>query len=232
MRRCPRSRSSDRVTQSQSQAHEPRLVLASASPRRHELLAALGLPFEVAPADIDEMRADADPAHLAQHLALEKARTVAARLPAVVGQPWVVLGADTVVALNGRIMGKPRDAKDARTMLHTLRGRTHLVVTGLALLGEGREWVDSVRTDVRMRSYGQEEIEAYVARSALEDGPYDKAGAYAIQDTTFHPVAEARGCVCSVIGLSLWPVYSALRGAGIEAAAPALERCANCPLAA
>ena len=206
-------------------------MLASASPRRRELLAALGVPFEVEPADIEETRAELDPVRLAEGLALEKALAVASRFLAV-EQPSVVLGADTVVARDESILGKPRDAEDARAMLRALRGRTHLVVTGLAvLLGERRVSTGSVTTEVWMRAYSDEEIDAYVARSLLEDGPYDKAGAYAIQDTTFHPVAEARGCVCSVIGLPLWPVHSALRRAGIETAAPSLERCAICPLA-
>jgi len=219
------------VTRGPQQPPAPRLVLASASPRRRELLAALGVPFEVWPADIEETRTEPDPVRLALGLALEKARAVAARLAAVDDQPRVVLGADTVVALDGRILGKPRDAEDARAMLAALRGRTHLVVTGVAVLLGGSESLDSVTTDVRMRTYADEEIDAYVARPVLEDGPYDKAGAYAIQDTTFHPVAETDGCVGSVIGLPLWLAQQQLRNAGIEARAPTLERCASCPLA-
>jgi septum formation protein len=146
-----------------------------------------------------------------------------------------VLGADTVVALDGRVLGKPRDAGEARAMLGALRDRSHIVVTGLALLVDGpvdgRESVTSARTEVRMRAYDDAAVEAYVARTAIEDGPYDKAGAYAIQDATFHPVAETNGCVCSVIGLPLWPVQSMLRSAGIETGAPPLARCAGCPLA-
>lgn len=210
----------------------PRLVLASASPRRRELLAALGVPFEVVPAAIEESRAEPDPTRLAEALALDKARAVAARLakgPA--HEACAVLGADTVVALEGRVLGKPRDAEDARAMLAALRGRTHLVITGLALVLADRELVEAVRTEVRMRAYTDAEVDAYVRRTALEDGPYDKAGAYAIQDATFRPVAEAAGCVCSVIGLSLWRVHSMLRSAGVEAGAPGLERCLSCPLA-
>ena len=208
-------------------ARAPRLILASASPRRRELLALLGVPFEVVPADIDETPSGADPARLAERLALEKARAVASRLGAT--DHAAVLGADTVVALDGGVLGKPRDAEEARAMLDALRGRTHEVITALALILDGRATIEAVRTEVRMRDYAGAEVDAYVARTALEDGPYDKAGAYAIQDETFHPVAEAVGCVCSVIGLPLWRTHSLLRSAHIEAATPTLERCANCP---
>ncbi|MSP22844.1 MAG: septum formation protein Maf [Dehalococcoidia bacterium] len=205
-----------------------RLILASGSPRRRELLAQLGVPFDVIPANIDETPVEADPARLAERLALEKARAVASKLPR--GDDAAVLGADTVVALDGRVLGKPRDAAEAREMLGALRGRTHEVITGLALVVSDRATIEAVRTEVRMREYTNTEIEAYVARAALEDGPYDKAGAYAIQDATFHPVAEAIGCVCSVIGLPLWRAHSMLHSTHIEAAAPTIERCASCPL--
>jgi septum formation protein len=205
----------------------PRLILASASPRRRELLTLLDVRFEVVAADIDETPAGADPARLAERLALEKARVVASRLTP--GDRAAVIGADTVVALDGRVLGKPRDAEDVRAMLGALRGRTHEVITALALVVDGRATIEAVRTEIRMREYDDAEVAAYVARDALEDGPYDKAGAYAIQDETFHPVAEAIGCVCSVIGLPLWRTHSLLRSAHIEVAEPPLERCAGCP---
>ena len=206
-------------------------MLASSSPRRRELLAALGVRFDVIPADIEETYRDPDPVRVAEGLAIQKARAVASNVPARPGETAAVLGADTVVALHGRILGKPTDREEARATLRALRGRTHLVITGIALLVGKRELVDSVSTDVRMRGYSETEIERYVARSVVEDGPYDKAGAYAIQDVTFHPVAETRGCVCSVVGLPLWRVRSMLRATGIQAAAPALDRCVSCPLA-
>jgi septum formation protein len=206
-------------------------VLASGSPRRRELLNTLGVRFEVVPADIEETPRDPDPVHVAEGLALEKARAVASKLVDF-DEGYAVLAADTVVALDGVVLGKPRDVEEARAILHALRGRIHLVVTGVAMLRGHHCEVDSVSTEVRMRRYSDEEIDAYVARSVFEDGPYDKAGAYAIQDATFHPVAEAHGCVSSVIGLPLWRVRSMLQSAGIQAAPPALERCASCPLAA
>jgi septum formation protein len=188
------------------------------------LLAALGVPFEVLAADIDESRDERDPVRLAGQLAREKARAVAAVHP-----DRAVLGADTVVAIDGRVLGKPRDAEEARSMLRALRGRAHTVVTGVALIAGGYEAVEPVRTIVRMRDYGDAEVDAYFSRGASDDGPYDKAGAYAIQDSTFRPVAETAGCVCSVIGLPLWRIHSMLRSAGIEAGTPTLARCAGCP---
>lgn len=180
-------------------------------------------------ADIDEERQAASPSALVETLALDKALAVAAQQPA--GADDAVLGADTVVALGTRILGKPADAEEAREMLGALRGRTHEVSTGVALvLGDTRE-VRSVTTEVRMRGYSDAEIDAYVARTAREDGPYDKAGAYALQDVTFAPVAESRGCVCSVIGLPLWTVHTALAGAGFAVSPPPLERCSGCPFA-
>lgn len=205
---------------------QPRLVLASASPRRRELLGQLGVPFEVVPSDIDESLTADTPRALVEALALAKAAVVAEAHPT-----RLVLGADTVVSLGARILGKPRDETEARAMLEALRGRTHEVTTGVALLGGGIRLVTSVDTEVVMRAYSDAELDAYVARHPPEDGPYDKAGAYALQDPVFAPVAEARGCVCSVIGLPLWTTARLLTEAGLEPARPALERCARCPLA-
>lgn len=206
-------------------APPPRLVLASASPRRRELLALLGVPFEVVPADIDEARDAPSPSALVELLALEKARAVQALHPSD-----VVLGSDTVVVLEGRILGKPTDAEDARAMLAALRGRTHEVTTGLAVLSADRApLVTSVTTEVRMRTYSEAEVGAYVSRGWDADGPLDKAGAYAIQDAVFAPVEATTGCVCSVVGLPLWTVRRLLGEVGVEAGAPSLPRCAGCP---
>ncbi len=207
----------------------PALVLASASPRRRELLALLGVPFEVVPADIDETRDAPSPSALVETLALEKARAVQALHPSA-----VVIGSDTVVVLDGRILGKPTDAEDARAMLGALRGRAHEVTTGLAVLSPDRApLVTSVTTVVRMRTYSEVEVGAYVARGRVDgqpyDGPLDKAGAYAIQDAVFAPVEATVGCVCSVVGLPLWTVRRLLGAAGVEAGAPLLPRCAGCP---
>ncbi|TAK75547.1 MAG: septum formation protein Maf [Dehalococcoidia bacterium] len=198
------------------------VVLASASPRRRALVAALGVPFEADPADVDEASDERDPVRLAEALALSKARAVAARRPGD-----VVIGSDTVVALEGRLLGKPGDAAEARAMLHALRGRAHEVVTGVAVVVAGRhvEAVSHQRTAVVMRAYTDAECEEFIARGE----PFDKAGGYAIQDAVFRPVARIDGCECGVIGLPLWTLRQCLAEAGVETGMPALDRCAVCP---
>ncbi|PKN83092.1 MAG: septum formation protein Maf, partial [Chloroflexi bacterium HGW-Chloroflexi-9] len=171
------------------------IVLASGSPRRRELLAALGVPFEVDVSDVDESTEEPDPVRVATLLAERKVRAVAARRPGD-----LVIGSDTVVAVDGRMLGKPADAAEARAMLTTLRGRTHQVVTGVALARDGNASVAHAATDVTMRPYIDAEIEAFIATGS----PFDKAGGYAIQDPAFAPVARFEGCECAVIGLPLW----------------------------
>ena len=200
------------------------LVLASASPRRRELLAALGVAFKVQPADIDETPPPSlDATALARRLAVEKAAAVS------VGDPAVVLAADTVVALGETLLAKPRDAIEARAMLTALRGRTHRVVTGIAVRRSGADEPDSrsavSEVSVTMRAYSDEEINSYVASGE----PFDKAGGYAIQDAHFAPGARVEGCYCAVMGLGLWATRRLLRAMGIEATAPALPRCVGCP---
>jgi len=162
----------------------------------------------------------------ARRLALEKAE--AARLA---GLDAAVLAADTVVALDGELLGKPRNAAEAWGMLTRLRGRTHSVATAVALLPrrERAALVRHVVTLVTMRRYADEEIAASIARG----DPFDKAGAYAIQDEVFAPVASYEGCYCNVVGLPLWPVIEMLRKAGIAASAAVADlppQCAACPL--
>ncbi|HEY7515161.1 MAG TPA: Maf family protein, partial [Vicinamibacteria bacterium] len=179
-----------------------RLILASASPRRRALLERLGLPFEVWPSGVEERLAAGVPAPvLATTLARAKARDVAAGLRATAGAPALVLGADTLVVLEGRPLGKPASRDEARAMLHALRGRTHDVVTGLALLEApgARERVEAVTSRVVMRPYGDAEVEAYVATGE----PDDKAGAYAVQGAGGHLVARVEGCYTNVVGLPL-----------------------------
>lgn len=205
-----------------------RLILASASPRRKELLERLGIRFEVRPVEIAE---DAGPSKDPQIVArrLARAKAEAGRLA---DEHAPILAADTVVALGGRIFGKPGDAGEAREMLRTLRGRTHDVVSAVAVAPLGRRSV-IVRhplTEVTMREYGGDEIEASIARG----DPLDKAGAYGIQDEVLHPVERYEGCYCNVIGLSLWATIEALRKAGEEVAVESVEflpQCVACPLA-
>jgi MAF protein len=176
----------------------PTLVLASNSPRRRELLALGGWEFVVRPADVDESRrAGEAPADYVVRLARSKALACAARS----NEGEIVLAADTTVAVDGDLLGKPAEAAEAVGMLERLRGRTHQVYTGLAALrrADGKLITDLCVSDVPMRAYSHEEIEAYVASG----DPLDKAGAYAIQHPGFHPVEGFSGCRASVMGLPL-----------------------------
>jgi septum formation protein len=178
-----------------SRGHRP-LILASASPRRFALLQLLGQAFAVRAVDIDETpRPGESASDLAARLASAKA--VAASSVAA-GAP--TLGADTVVALDESALGKPLDTNDAWQMLRRLRGRSHHVVTAVALAGNGSVRASRLtRTEVAMRDYSDAEIERYVARRE----PFDKAGAYAIQDNEFRPVQRIDGCYPNVVGLPL-----------------------------
>ena len=204
----------------------PRLVLASGSPRRQELLAALGLRFETMTPGVDETTSELDAVRIAEGLALRKARAIAERA-SVRGR--VVIGADTVVVDGLQVLGKPSDDREARGMLERLRAGPHAVVSAVAVISGDRVAADHARTRVRMRDYSDEEVERYVASGE----PLDKAGAYAIQDDDFRPVESVDGCVCSVIGLPLWLTRRLIRvTSGIEAARPAfLRSCAVCPQA-
>ena len=152
-------------------------------------------------------------------VALDKARAVAREWT---GGPAVVLGADTEVVLDGRYLGKPRDAADAARMLRRLSGRTHEVVTGLALVdaASGREETLAVTTRVTMRDVSDEEISAYVATGE----PLDKAGAYAVQGLGARLVARVDGCVTNVVGLPVETTRRLLERWGSSSAAAALLR--------
>jgi septum formation protein len=186
-----------------------RLVLASASPRRRELVASLGVPFEVVVSDIEETL---DPVPLPEavaRLALRKARAVAASRPAA-----IVLAADTIVVIDGQALGKPADADEARAMLRTLRGRTHEVMTGVAVVdaATGRDAVDTDISRVTMAAFSDAAIDCYVASGE----PLDKAGAYAIQGAGGVFVDEVRGSVTNVVGLPLATVVRLLEVHGIR----------------
>jgi septum formation protein len=202
----------------------PRLILASASPRRLELLGRLGVDFDVTASAVDEdsVRA-ARPETLARRLARLKALDVAGVAPEA-----VVLAADTVVVLGGQLLAKPGDRRAAQSMLEMLRGRRHRVITGVALVRpEARTRAEHVVTRVRMRRYGDDEIEASIERG----DPFDKAGAYAIQDPALHPVESYEGCYCNVVGLPLWTAVALLRDAGLTPRTDGLPSvCGTCPL--
>ncbi len=202
-----------------------KLVLASASPRRRELLDAIGLGFQVRPSDVDEpaVAGTLPPQDAAVAVAAAKARDTD------VAPDTVILAADTVVVLDDRMLGKPADAADARRMLADLRDRTHTVVTGVTVRATDSEWSAAVESAVRMRAYADAEIAAYVDAG----GGRDKAGSYGIQDEPFVPVESIEGCYCNVMGLPLWTAYRLLREAGCTAPrrpGDVLPRCAVCPM--
>lgn len=190
------------------------LVLASASPRRAHLLWAAGIPYDVQPADVDETVLDGESADAyVRRVSETKARVVASQHP---DRP--VLGADTVVLVDGRILGKPGGSDDARRMLRLLSGRRHQVMTGVCLLGppEGGPHVSRridtrvIVTDVEFAPLTPEEIEWYVATGE----PLDKA-AYGIQSLGSRFVTRVEGSYSNVVGLPIAEVYEMCRAAGI-----------------
>jgi septum formation protein len=177
------------------------LVLASASPRRAEILRAVGWPFTTSGADIDETRAPAeDPVEYVERLALAKAEAVAAR------GPDLVLGADTVVTIDGLVLGKPRDEEDARRMLRCLSGRWHEVLTGVAFVRtrSPQRLVAHERTRVKFAAVSEAEIDWYIATRE----PMDKAGAYAVQGRAALFIEKIEGDYWNVVGLPVRRVYS------------------------
>jgi septum formation protein len=198
---------SDAIRQPESLIGE-KLLLASASPRRAEILRAVGWPFEPFPVDIDESpRPSEDPVAYVERLAREKAEAAAAKRQA---SP-VVLGADTIVVANDHMLGKPRDEQDARRMLRLLSGRWHDVLTGVALLraGEGSGLrVAHETTRVRFSAISDNEVDWYVATGE----PLDKAGAYAIQGRAALFVEAIDGDYWNVVGLPVRLVYRLARG--------------------
>ena len=188
--------------------NHPTLILASNSPRRRQLIALTGLSFVVSAANVDESQFENEkPADYVLRLAETKARAIQADA----GQ--LILAADTTVVDGMDILGKPQDDAEAVAMLRRLRGHTHQVYTGVALLrvNDGLLLKELCVTDVPMRAYSDEEIRAYVATG----DPLDKAGAYAIQHPEFRPVASMDGCYASVMGLPLCHVTRMLREMGV-----------------
>jgi septum formation protein len=191
----------------------PVIVLASASPRRAELLTAAGIPFQGRAAHVDErLQPGEDPERYVRRVAANKARAVAAAVP---GQ--AVLAADTVVLVEGQVLGKPRDAEDAKRMLRLLSGRTHQVLTAVTLLtAPGREGEPGFETEVAVTSVEfvpleASEIDWYVATGE----PADKAGAYAIQGLASRFVTRIDGSYSNVVGLPVALVYRLCTRAGL-----------------
>jgi septum formation protein len=204
------------------------LVLASASPRRHQLLSQAGFTFEVRPAHIPEdPRPGEDPIAYVTRLAREKAQVVfdqiaanaagkavdAATRGAIDIQSLAVLGADTTVTLDGQILGKPEDEEDAARILRTLSGRSHRVITGVALVTQEAVEVAAEVSAVQFLTLSDEEIAAYVASGE----PMDKAGAYGIQGLAARWIPRVEGCYFNVMGLPLALVATMLESRGISA---------------
>ncbi|HEY2919820.1 MAG TPA: Maf family protein [Candidatus Binatia bacterium] len=186
-----------------------RLVLASTSPRRREILALLGLPFEVIAPEFDEV--------VSEHLSIEeevvnfaaaKARSIARKNP-----KSIVIGSDTMISLNGDKIGKPNDVDDARRILRELRGKTHRIYTSVVILdgtdGPGLQTVETVF--VEMRAYTEEEIDRYLSF----DESLDKAGAYSIQGEGRKLIASIRGDYLAAVGMPLRQIADYLAGRGV-----------------
>ena len=204
-----------------SNGNQPtQLILASNSPRRKELLRLSGWSFRILPADVDETPREAEAAdRYVLRLAQEKAQAVAGQ--ARPGE-WIV-AADTTVADEALILGKPQDADEAMSMLLGLRGRVHQVYTAVAVFDphSGRMRTELASTDVPMRSYTHQEVQTYIATG----DPFDKAGSYAIQHPEFRPVEALSGCYANVVGLPLCHLARALQSFGLTAVSDLPQKC-------
>ena len=187
-----------------------RLVLASASPRRTDILRAAGYLFEATSSGVDE-RSDpvSSPCETAVSVAKDKALAVHRR-----AADSVVIGADTVVVAGGELLGKPASPEDARRMLLGLRGRRHRVITGVCVVSGTTVNTGFETTEVSFRSYASLEIDEYLATGL----PFDRAGAYGIQDVPFSPVESFEGCYLNVVGLPMCVAGGLLKDFGIEPA--------------
>ena len=191
-----------------------KILLASASPRRRELLKLLDIQFESISTNTDEARVDNENAPaMVERLSHLKANAAHAQFPDA-----LVVAADTDVELDGAILGKPRDVNDAREMLTALRNRAHNVFTGLTIANNHTRETELVHSRVFMRDYSESEIASYIASG----DPFDKAAGYAVQHEGFRPVARVEGCFANVMGLPLCRLYHAL-ARHIEMPAPRLE---------
>ena len=195
------------------------IVLASSSPRRRELFALLGLPFQAVDPQVDETPLEGEkPKSTALRLALAKAQEAAMSHPEA-----IIVAADTLVILGDEILGKPRNGDEAVAVLEALRGKKHRVISAVIVLdAASREKREEVAdTQVWMRDYSEEEIARYIGRGE----PFDKAGGYAIQDKEFRPVARVEGCYANVMGLPLCHLDRALKKVAVNPPATPLEAC-------
>jgi septum formation protein len=211
---------------------DPRLVLASNSPRRRELLALGGWKFESRSPVVDESQ---QPGEEAGTYVLRLAETKARTCAGAIRTETIIIAADTTVVDGKTILGKPAGAAEAVEMLQKLRGHTHQVYSGLCVIStsNGNPGRDLCVTQVPMRDYNDREIEAYVAGG----DPLDKAGAYAIQHPGFHPVEKMSGCYASVMGLPLCHLTRSLRPFGVAPLTDIAKACQSwlnytCPISA
>ncbi|MCP3796220.1 nucleoside triphosphate pyrophosphatase [Paenibacillus sp. CH40] len=196
----------------------PRIILASTSPRRKELLAFLRLPFEVVPSHADESTPESwTPQQIVETLAARKAEAVV-NTATQSKEAGLVIGSDTIVVLDGSVLGKPADHADAVRMLTALQGRTHRVYTGVACIhtGTGEMFVRHRQTEVTMKPLSQEQIVAYVNTGE----PSDKAGAYGIQGMGATLVESIQGCYFNVVGLPLSLLSDMLSDFGVNVLRP------------
>ena len=187
-----------------------KIILASKSPRRKEILQTLGFEFEVVTADTDESSTETDPRALTRDLAERKGREVA---KAITQKDVLVISCDTVVWCDGKILGKPKDEADATAMLKLLSGRKHTVTSGLSLSFNGETVTDSEDTDVYFAELSNDFIDKYVASG----DPMDKAGGYAVQGVASMWIDKLDGCYFNVVGLPVRLLCRLLEQSGLDA---------------
>jgi len=188
-----------------------KIILASASPRRKELLKSMGLEFEVIPSEVEEnIGNESFSRELIENLAAEKAADIVNKITV----PSIIIGSDTVVVINNKILGKPKDKKDAFNMLKMLSGNTHQVISAIAVIDTETAITlkDSVVSDVTFKQLSDEEINAYI--ETIE--PMDKAGAYAIQGLAGMFVKSINGCYSNIVGISVFKLAEMLKELGVE----------------
>jgi septum formation protein len=189
-----------------------KLILASSSPRRAEVLRNAGLVFQVRPADVDETRLPQEAAEdYVRRVAQAKAYVVAEQVRAA-GERTIVIAADTIVLAEGQILGKPKDAADARRMLRLFSGKIHQVLTALCVINiaTGKEALHVEKTRVQFLKMSEEEIERYIQTGE----PFDKAGAYGIQGIAGRFATRIEGCYFNVLGLPLSQLWTTLQKLG------------------
>jgi len=185
-----------------------KIILASASPRRKQLLKQLGLEFAISPSKIEEkLNPRLKPRTQAEVLSLQKAEEVHSKNP-----DSLIISADTIVVLNEEILGKPKDEKDAKRMLKRLSGKTHRVVTGFTILGHKKKVVRSVETKVTFKKLNDKEVAKYI----LNEKPFDNAGSYRIQDLGAIFVEKIEGDYFNIVGLPLSTLARELKRFGVK----------------